>query len=1192
MNTLKLSNLVKGLGKVALLVGVIFLSTASAANATVYFSINAGADGGNVTATGGIAFENGGVTRLDGTDAAGNSGATGSLVQYIRVGSDGVNSGPDATQANYVSPNDVLVASKVVGNDSVWLTFSNQDGLFYHSVAGNFAGADTNAAKIYVRVWNRDTIANSTYYVDSGLLTPNTSTTVQPQPNDVGTGNLTCSLAKPVANVAPNAPASLAQAVANNAWVNANFNVTMSMTDTNNPDTLTPQVEVVTGAFTNTPNMTGTAVAYSGAAVTGTVSINVASLSDGTYKWQARVRDAASATSGFTAYSGNPSAFRVDKTGPTIGTITSPSSPRNNTSLSFSWTAATDSGSGLAATAYYYLRDASASTTASTVRSNGTNIAGTSVTVTGSAGNNYLHIVAVDALGNVSSVAHSSLVVVDTTAPTISSTTPSNNATNVATGQQVVINFSEAINTGSFAYSMNPDPGGRSTAWSNGNATASISHNAFNTSTSYTVTVTAAPDAAGNALAGGGAANPFSFTTAVAANNPPTAPALTAPANSATGIAVRPTFTWNASTDPDAGDTITYSLVVSPNANLSNPVINQTGLSATNYPATADLANNNLYYWRVTAVDNRGGSTNSSTWSFTTIPGAVTLTSIAITPANPTINVSGTQQFTAIGTYSNGTTQTITTTVNWNSATTAVATINTSGLATGVFAGTSVISASLSGVTSNTQTLAVQDGDGTVPTIDTVTPDPATIGQTMIISGSNFGTWTGSQFVAFVNNLGDVGNFVLPTSWSDTSITVNVPSGLNAGTAYVVVGLSPTASASKQFTIDNGTIEAVYIDDFEGGCVGNYQAPANNSGYYSFDNGITPANATINADLRQAEALHDGSLGAKVKYSYTTGYGGGWGAALATTRDLSSANYISFNIQWDGSTNDLKLGFKDSSGHVYSATVPNATLAAFNSAYGKVTLNKSAFSEDTGDSTRTAGAIDWSKITNYNFIYATTGTTANYHYIDSLVATVSRESTPPTGNEPLITLITPPAAPAGTRIVVTGLRFGDKQSESTLAFNNLTTKVAYPANIIAWSDTSITAIVPQTATIGTYEVKVTRSWTAQGVVNALESLPADFQVTSSSAGGTVTSWPNPFNAGKESINLAFTLPAGTTNVGVYIFDMTAKLVNKQLITANQTTWNGNDMAGTLVGDGAYIIRVINEDNKSLIAKGKILVVKR
>ena len=54
------------------------------------------------------------------------------------------------------------------------------------------------------------------------------------------------------------------------------------------------------------------------------------------------------------------------------------------------------------------------------------------------------------------------------------------------------------------------------------------------------------------------------------------------------------------------------------------------------------------------------------------------LTSIAVTPANPTVAKGLTEQFTATGTYSDDTTADLTSQVTWASATPSVATITSS----------------------------------------------------------------------------------------------------------------------------------------------------------------------------------------------------------------------------------------------------------------------------------------------------------------------------------------------------------------------------------------------------------------------------------------------------------------------------------------------------------------------------------
>src|SRR6202789_1515335 len=72
---------------------------------------------------------------------------------------------------------------------------------------------------------------------------------------------------------------------------------------------------------------------------------------------------------------------------------------------------------------------------------------------------------------------------------------------------------------------------------------------------------------------------------------------------------------------------------------------------------------------------------------------APTLKSIAVTPANPSIAKGATQQFTATGTFSDRSTQNLTTSVTWSWGTTTTASISASGLANGAGVGSSTITA-------------------------------------------------------------------------------------------------------------------------------------------------------------------------------------------------------------------------------------------------------------------------------------------------------------------------------------------------------------------------------------------------------------------------------------------------------------------------------------------------------------------
>ena len=91
-------------------------------------------------------------------------------------------------------------------------------------------------------------------------------------------------------------------------------------------------------------------------------------------------------------------------------------------------------------------------------------------------------------------------------------------------------------------------------------------------------------------------------------------------------------------------------------------------------------------------------------------PTAPKLTAITVTPANTKIFVGATQQFTATGSYSDGTTQNLTMTVTWGTSNGSVASISNAagsqGLATGSASGSAAISATM-GTTTGSTTLYV-----------------------------------------------------------------------------------------------------------------------------------------------------------------------------------------------------------------------------------------------------------------------------------------------------------------------------------------------------------------------------------------------------------------------------------------------------------------------------------------------------
>lgn len=101
-------------------------------------------------------------------------------------------------------------------------------------------------------------------------------------------------------------------------------------------------------------------------------------------------------------------------------------------------------------------------------------------------------------------------------------------------------------------------------------------------------------------------------------NNNPSKVTLRFPANSGVGVSRNPLFTWDASVDLD-NDDIKYDLLYSRDKISWEKVsaIESTGSTITANPKEI-LAAGTLYYWKVSAYDNFGGSSMSDVYSFTT----------------------------------------------------------------------------------------------------------------------------------------------------------------------------------------------------------------------------------------------------------------------------------------------------------------------------------------------------------------------------------------------------------------------------------------------------------------------------------------------------------------------------------------------------------------------------------------------
>jgi len=180
--------------------------------------------------------------------------------------------------------------------------------------------------------------------------------------------------------------------------------------------------------------------------------------------------------------------------------------------------------------------------------------------------------------------------------------------------------------------------------------------------------------------------------------------------------------------------------------------------------------------------------------------GPATLTSIAITAPSTSIAKGTTDQFTATGTFSDGSTSNITTQVSWNSSNTGTATIGlNTGLASGVGVGTSNITAKLGTVTSNTVVLTV--------TAATLTSIAITAPSTSIAKG------TTDQFTATGTfSDGSTSNITTQVSWNSSNtgaatigLNTGLASGVGVGTSNITAKLGSITSNTVVLTVTQAT---------------------------------------------------------------------------------------------------------------------------------------------------------------------------------------------------------------------------------------------------------------------------------------------------------------------------------------------------------------------------------------------------
>jgi hypothetical protein len=181
-----------------------------------------------------------------------------------------------------------------------------------------------------------------------------------------------------------------------------------------------------------------------------------------------------------------------------------------------------------------------------------------------------------------------------------------------------------------------------------------------------------------------------------------------------------------------------------------------------------------------------------------TPPPTKTLTSVSVTSSTPSVVVGATRQFTATATYSDASTANISSTATWSVGTQALATINSTGLATGVAVGSTMVTASLSGI-SGSESLTVT---ATTATLTSISVLPATA--SVVVGTTQQYTATATYSDASTANVSSTATWAATTPAVATINSTGLATGATADSTTITASLSGI-SGNASLTVMAGT---------------------------------------------------------------------------------------------------------------------------------------------------------------------------------------------------------------------------------------------------------------------------------------------------------------------------------------------------------------------------------------------------
>jgi len=493
------------------------------------------------------------------------------------------------------------------------------------------------------------------------------------------------------------------------------------------------------------------------------------------------------------------------------------------------------------------------------------------------------------------------------------------------------------------------------------------------------------------------------------------------------------------------------------------------------------------------------GGVPSNGVAFTaTPPPAITSLSLASGPVGTPITIAGANFGVSQGTSTVTFNGTLATQTSWSTTSISVP------VPAGATRGNVVVT--VSGVASNGISFMVTPPP---PSITALSPSFGPVGISVTISGTNFGASQGTSTVTFN------GTAVTLAGWTDTSISVSVPSG--ATTGNVVVTVSAVASNGVLFTV---TLPPTITS-------------------------LSPASGPVGTSVIISGANFGASQGTSaVTYNGTTITPTSWSPTSIVAPVPAGATTGNFVVIVSGvASNGVTFTIPPS---ITSLTPTSGGVLNY------VTISGANFGSSRGSSTVTFnGTPDNPNFSSWNSVSITTllpagATTGN------VVVTVGGQPsngvlftvTKPT---PSIASLNPRSGLVGTPVTITGANFAAIQDTSTVTFNGT---LATPSS---WSTGSITVSVPSGATTGNVVVTV-GGVASNGVafnVNSAAPSIALVQHISKDA-GTTSSSPLAFNANNTAGNfIAVVIRAGKSGQAFSVSDSRGN-VYKQAIRFDMT----------------------------------------